>query len=182
MKRPFRWDSPSRGSASCIRPPGERESPTGVYQIQYVDGTTAEIVLVENENIFGWTRAPAEFARERGTRSRVAWTGTTPLFPVICVSQMMWLNPKPDVPVRAVRFANPQKNMCPVLIALTAAVRPSNANLAAIAAAQAKAKEWFKKGIDAASAGHDAEARAALQEGAEVRRQVGRRLPVALRA
>jgi hypothetical protein len=140
------------------------QSPTGVYQIQYGDGTTAEIILVENENIFGWTRAPAEFARERGTRSRVAWTGSTPLFPVICVSQMLWLNPKPDVPVRAVRFANPQKNMCPVLIAMTAAVRPSRANLEAMVAAQAEAKEWLKKGTEAANAGHDAEARAAFQE------------------
>ena len=94
---------------------------TGLYQIQYADGTAAENVLVENENIFGWTRAPgAEVPRSAALCSRVAWTGTTKLFPVICVCQMLWVNPKPEMPVKAVRFANPQKNMCPVLIAPTA--------------------------------------------------------------
>ncbi|MCY3018172.1 MAG: hypothetical protein NTW87_03955 [Planctomycetota bacterium] len=140
------------------------QGPTGVYQIQYADGTTAEIALVENENIFGWTRAPAEFPQERGTRSRVAWTGTTGLFPLICVCQMLWVNPKPDVPVRAVRFANPQKNMCPVLIALAAAVRPGKADFEALAAAQAKAKEFLQKGIAAFDAGRDAEARETLEQ------------------
>ena len=163
MKRPYRLDSPSRGFPSCTPPRGE-QAPTGLYQIQYADGTAAEIVLVENENIFGWTRAPAEFPRERGTRSRVAWTGTTKLFPVICVCQMLWVNPKPEMPVKAVRFANPQKNMCPVLIALTAAVKPGKANVAAIAAAQAKARLWLKKGIAAVNAGKDAEARTAFQQ------------------
>ena len=140
------------------------QSPSGLYQIQYADGTTAEIVLVENDNIFGWTRSPSEFPRERGTRSRVAWTGTTELFPVICVCQMLWVNPKPDVPVKAVRFSNPMKNMCPVLIAMTAAVKPGKADIDAIAASQAKAREWLKKAIASVDAGKDIDARAALQE------------------
>ncbi len=138
--------------------------PTGLYQIQYADGTTAEIVLVEGENIFGWTRAPAEFSRERGTRSRVAWTGTTPLFPVICVSQMLWVNPRPDVPVKALRFSNPPRICCPALIAVTAAVKPGKADVEAAAASQAKAREALKRGLAAADAGKDADARAALVE------------------
>ena len=140
------------------------EGPTGLYQIQYADGTAVEIVLVENENIFGWTRAPAEFPRERGTRSRVVWTGTTELFPVISVCQMLWVNPRPEVPIKAVRFANPAKSMCPVLIGLTAAVRPGKANLQAIAAAQSKARQRLSDGIAAAEAGKDAAARTAFQE------------------
>ena len=140
------------------------QAPTGVYDIQYTDGTTTEIILVENENVFGWTRAPAEFPRERGTRSRVAWTGTSTIFPVICVCQMLWVNPKPDVPVKAVRFANPLKNMCPVLIAVTAAVKPGKADVEAIAVAQAQAGQWLKKGIAASDAGKDAEAHTAFQE------------------
>ncbi len=140
------------------------QAPTGIYDIQYTDGTSAQIVLVENENIFGWTRVPAEFPRERGTRSRVAWTGTSVIFPVICVCQMLWVNPKPDVPVKAVRFANPEKNMCPVLIAMTAAIKQGKADIEAALAAQAKANEWLKKGIAAIDAGKDADARAALAE------------------
>ena len=140
------------------------QAPTGLYDIQYADGTSAQIILVENENIFGWTRAPAEFPRERGTRSRVAWTGTSVIFPVICVSQMLWVNPKPDVPVKAVRFANPEKNMCPVLIAMTVAVKPNRSDIEAAVAAQTKAQDWLKKGIAAVDAGKDADARAALAE------------------
>ena len=140
------------------------QEPTGLYQIQYADGSKAEIILVENENIFGWTRTPAEFPRERGTRSRIAWTGSTGLFPLICVSQMLWVNPKPDVAVAAVRFSNPTRNMCPVLIAMTAAVKPGKEDLEAIAAGQTKAREWLAKGIADADAGKDGDARAALQE------------------
>lgn len=140
---------------------GERDA---AYQIQYADGTAQEIALAEGDNIRDWTAAPAEFARERGTRSRVAWTGTTDLFPVVCVFQMLWVNPKPDVAVRAVRFSNPAKTACPILIALTAAVRPGKADLEAIAAAQARAREWLKKGTAAADAGKDADARDALRQ------------------
>jgi hypothetical protein len=140
------------------------QAPTGIYDIQYTDGTSAQIVLVENENIFGWTRIPAEFPRERGTRSRVAWTGSTGIFPDICACQMLWVNPKPDVPVKAVRFANPEKNMCPVLIAMTAAVRSAPVRASSESpngdTTNAKASEWLKKGIAAVDAGKDADARA----------------------
>ena len=140
------------------------QEPTGRYQIQYADGTVAEIVLMENENILGWNRAPSEFPRERGTRSGVVWTGATDLFPSICVCRMLWVNPKPDVPVKAVRFSNPTRNLCPVLIGITAAVKPGKADLDAVAVAQAKAREYLKKGITAIDAGKDADARMALQE------------------
>ena len=139
-------------------------SQSGAYQIQYADGTSQEIALVSGENIRDWTAPPAEFPRERGTRSRVAWTGTTKLFPVVSVFQMLWVNPKPDVPVKAVRFSNPRNSACPILIALSAAVKPGKVDLEAIAAAQAKAKEWLKTGIAAAEAGKDAEARQAFRQ------------------
>jgi tetratricopeptide (TPR) repeat protein len=137
-------------------------SPAAAYQIQYADGTSQEIALVEGENIRDWTAPPAEFPRERGTRSGVAWTGTTKLFPVVSVFQMLWVNPKPDVAVKAVRFSNPQKSACPILISLTAALKPGKVDLEAIAAAQAKARQWLQAGIAAAAAGKDAEARQAF--------------------
>ena len=140
------------------------QEPTGLYQIQYADGTIAEIVLVENENIFGWNRAPAEFPRERGTRSHVVWTGACELFPSIVVCQMLWVNPRPDVPIKAVRFSNPVRNLCPVLIGVTAAVKPGKADLDAVAAAQTKARECLKKAIAAIDAGKDDDARTALRE------------------
>jgi len=140
------------------------QSPSHVYEIQYEDGTSEEILLVENENIFGWTRDGAAFPRERGTRSRVVWTGTTGIFPTLCVCEMLWVNSKPDVPVKAVRYANPLKGMCPVMIAVTAAVMPTEADLEAIAAGQLKAKEFLQKGLASFDAGKDAEAKEALEQ------------------
>jgi hypothetical protein len=139
------------------------QEPTGRYQIQYADGTVAEITLVEGENIFGWNRAPGEFPRERGTQSHVVWTGSCELFPSLVVCQMLWVNPKPDVAIKAVRFSNPTP-LCPVLIGVTAAVKPGKTDIDAIAAAQTKARECLKKAITAADAGKDIDARAALQE------------------
>jgi hypothetical protein len=138
-------------------------SHAATYQVQYADGTSREIALVSGENIRDWTAPPAEFPRERGTRSRVAWTGTTKLFPIVSVFQMLWVNPKPDVAVKAVRFSNPQKAACPILIAMTAALKPGQKDLDAIAAAQAEAKRWLKQGIAAAEAGKDDEARDAFR-------------------
>ena len=109
----------------------------GLYQIQYADG-----------NLRDWVSAPAEFPRERGTRSRVAWIGTTKVFPVVAIYQMLWVNPKPRVPVRAVRFANPTRICCPILIALAAAIQGDAATAAAGAAAQAT-RDLLKKGLEA---------------------------------
>lgn len=139
-------------------------SPGAVYQVQYADGTSQEIRLVSGENIRDWTAPPAEFARERGTRSRVAWTGTTQLFPVVSVFQMLWVNPQPDLAVKAVRFSNPGQAACPILIAITAAVTPGKVDLEALAAAQAKANEWLQAGLAAVRAGQDAEAGAAFRQ------------------
>jgi hypothetical protein len=146
------------------------QEPTGRYQIQYADGTVAEIVLVENENILGWNRAPSEFPRERGTQSHVVWTGATELFPAICVCRMLWVNPQPDVPIKAVRFSNPPRNLCPVLIGITAAVRSASVRTSSESPngdttnAQAKARQCLKKAIAAVDAGKDADARTALRE------------------
>jgi len=83
---------------------------------------------------------------------------------VVSVFQMLWVNPKPEVPVKAVRFSNPQKAACPILIAISAAVKPGKADLEAVAAAQTKAKTWLAKGIAAMDAGKESEAKQALQQ------------------
>ena len=57
--------------------------PIGFYEVQYADGTTQQIPLIAEENIRDWASPPALLPRERGTQSRVAWTGTTKVFPVV---------------------------------------------------------------------------------------------------
>ena len=92
----------------------------------------------------------------------MAWTGSCERFPLICVFRMLWVNPRPDVPVKAVRFSNPAKIACPILMGLTAVVKQGKADAEAIAVSQAKAKEFLTKGIAAADAGKDAEAKEAF--------------------
>jgi hypothetical protein len=95
---------------------------TGMYQIQYADGGTFDIPLRTGENIYDWTAPPGPFLREKGTTSIFAWTGKCPMFPTISAFRMLWVNPKPDQPVKAIRFSNPAGEPVPILIALTAAL------------------------------------------------------------
>ena len=97
---------------------------TGLYQIQYddKDKTTFDIPLVGDENMRDWACTPGPLLREKGTQSNVAWTGKCKMFPSISVYRMLWVNPKPDVPIKAVRFSNPSLETVPILMAMTAAV------------------------------------------------------------
>jgi hypothetical protein len=95
-----------------------------LYQIQYADGTTADMPLMAGVNIQDWS-GPGPFMREKGTQSIVAWTGSCPMFPLIGVYRMLWVNPKPALQVKAVRFANPALEAVPILLGLTAVV-PKN--------------------------------------------------------
>ena len=94
-----------------------------VYQVQYGDGSTYDIPLRREENIRDWAVAPAPFLREKETRSIVAWKGSCPMFSALGVYRMLWVNPRPDAPVRAIRFSNPVGESVPILMGLTAAVR-----------------------------------------------------------
>jgi hypothetical protein len=134
----------------------------GRYQVQYVDGSAQEIVLVGELNLRDWAGAPAGFPREKGTQSRVAWTGSTKLFPVVCMYQMLWVNPRPEVAVKAVRFTNPTQAYCPVLAGLTAAIKGQTAGMDDRARQQVRT--MMEKGLAAFNAGKDAEARTLLSE------------------
>lgn len=134
----------------------------GVYQVQYADGTTAEISLKINENIRDWTdHNTEEFPHEKGTKSYIAWTGTCKMFGQIGVYMMRWVNPRPETPVVAVRFSNPGRDAVPVLLGLTAAVKK---DAKAAEAALAKAQDLFKKARDAMDANKKDDAKVLLQQ------------------
>jgi Tfp pilus assembly protein PilF len=76
---------------------------------------------------------------------------------------MLWVNPKPGVPVRAVRFANPEQAACPILIGLTAAIASKGAAGKPMAN-EAEAKALLAKGLAALSAGTDGEARKLFEQ------------------
>lgn len=134
----------------------------GVYQIQYADGTTADIALRCGENIRDWTdKSGGEFTFERGTKSYVAWTGSCKTYSPISVLQMRWVNPKPDVVVKAVRFAIGDGSAVPVLLGLTAGVKQD-----AKEAAQnlIQAQELLQQAQQAAGANKPADAKTLLKK------------------
>jgi hypothetical protein len=134
----------------------------GLYQVQYADGTTQDIPLRSEENLRDWISPPGPFPREKGTVSSVAWTGSTPLFKLVTVYRMLWVNPRPEAPVAAVRFANPARQACPILIGLTAVV-PSGAQ-APPAADAARAQDLLRQGLAAAQERDEARARELLAQ------------------
>jgi beta-galactosidase len=132
-----------------------------LYQIQYADGTRVDVPVMYDINIHDWTN-PGPFMRETATSSIVAWTGRCPMFSSIGVYRMLWVNPKPAVPVKAVRFANPARVSVPMLLGLTAVVPKDS--LAQAPDVLARAQALFAQACLAAAAKDDAAAEKLLKE------------------
>ena len=135
----------------------------GLYQVQYADGTTADIPLYGETNARDWISAAGPFARERGTTSSVAWTGSCPMFRQIVLYKMLWVNPRPQVPIKAVRFANPSRAGVPVLLGLTAVV-PHDAKPAQPPAALQKARDLLATALQAVQDHRDTKAQELLRD------------------
>jgi hypothetical protein len=136
-------------------------APAGEYRIEYEDGQSARIALVGGDNILDWSR-PHQLRGARGTQSQIVWTGSNDRHPLIAVTRLLWVNPRPAAPLRAVTFANPAGEAMPVLFGLTAAVPKGRVALTPEAAA--KGKDLLSKGQAAAAAEKWDEARRLLTE------------------
>jgi hypothetical protein len=136
-------------------------APAGEYRIEYEDGQSARIALVGGDNILDWTR-PHQLRGARGTQSQIVWTGSNGRHPLIAVTRLLWVNPRPGAPLRAVTFANPAGEAMPVLFGLTAAVPKGRVALTPEAAA--RGKDLLAKGQAAAAAEKWDEARRLLTE------------------
>ncbi len=118
------------------------------YTVDYADGQNVAIPLMVGENIHDWSGVHP-FLREKGTQSVAAWTGRNEVFPEVTVYRMLWVNPRPGVPVKQVRFANPRLACVPMLVGLTAAVKGGGRGTAEDNAA---AQDWLKQARAADSA------------------------------
>jgi hypothetical protein len=135
--------------------------PIGLYEVQYADGTNTVIPLIAGENIRDSGSEPGPLPRERGTQSKVAWTGAAKMFPTVSVYQMLWVNPRPAVPIKAVRFDNPGRAACPILIAVTAGVK---GEAPPVTADRAKAEALLAQAQRALDDKRDADAKGLLQQ------------------
>jgi hypothetical protein len=135
----------------------------GLYQVKYADGTTADIPLYGEVNIRDWISPVGPFVREKGTTSSVAWTGSCPTFREIAVYKMLWVNPRPEAVVKAVRFANPARIAVPVLLGLTAVV-PQESHLPQSPASVQQARKLLAEALDAVKQGQDRTAEKLLKQ------------------
>jgi tetratricopeptide (TPR) repeat protein len=133
----------------------------GLYQIQYADGSKVDIQLCSDLNIRDWVGTPTMLPREKGTSSAVAWTGSCKMFAVIGVYRMTWVNPRPDAPIKALRFAHPSGHGVPVLMALTTIVA---ADQKVAADAAQKARELLSRALQALQSNDLKTARDLLQQ------------------
>jgi beta-galactosidase len=119
----------------------------GGYTMEYADGQTVEVSLVVGENIQDWA-GPTPLPREKGTQSVIAWTGRNLVFPRVGVYRMLWVNPRPDVPLKRLVFSNPRLAAVLGLFGVTAAVSRNSLKPATDRTANAQA--LFEKGRAAA--------------------------------
>jgi tetratricopeptide (TPR) repeat protein len=78
---------------------------------------------------------------------------------------MLWVNPRPQVPVKALRFTNPEGKTCPILIAVTAAIKR---NAQEAAAARAKAQEVLAQAQQALDANQTDAAKKLLRQAVDL--------------
>lgn len=115
----------------------------GLYQVLYADGSVVDVPLVSGINIHDWSSDDVSFAREKGTRSNIAWTGSNGIFSKISIFRMLWPNPKPQTAVKSIRFANPAEASTIMMAGLTLVLSKEVA--AAPPGEVAKAQEMLAK-------------------------------------
>jgi len=91
---------------------------TANYQIVYKDGSTFDVPVKGGINIADWN------ALKVLPGADIAWTGSNEQFPMIGAYRMLWVNHKPETPIKEIVFSNPEMKPFPVLIGITAAARP----------------------------------------------------------
>lgn len=82
----------------------------GKYVVHYQNGDTAEIPLIYRSNISAWTDClPCSSAR-------IAWKDADRQ---ICLREMEWKNPKPDLAIESIDFQSAATNAGPVLFGIS---------------------------------------------------------------
>jgi len=99
--------------------------PVSGFQVLYENGTTYDVKVVGDVNARDWASGPSNnFPHEKDTLSSVAWTGSSDLVPVASIYKMRWINPWPEVSVKAIRFLKtPEMDGVHALMGLTSVLK-----------------------------------------------------------
>ena len=102
------------------------------YRIVYEDGSSFDVQVKAGVNIADWN------ALKILPGAEIVWTGSNDEFPMTGVYRMLWVNHKPETPVKEIVFSNPEMKSFPVLIGITAAARKETVPVSPENAARAK--------------------------------------------
>jgi tetratricopeptide (TPR) repeat protein len=120
------------------------------YQVVYEDGSVFDVPVRGGVHVADWN-APAVVPE-----AEIAWTGSDGQHPITAVYRMLWVNHRPETPIKEVVFSNPEAKSVPVLIGVTAAARRETIPVPPEQAA--RAQQAFQKGKTAFQQGRPDEA------------------------
>jgi hypothetical protein len=126
------------------------------YRIVYEDGTAVDVPVKGGVNVADWK------AIKVLPGASIVWTGSTDEFPLTGVYRMLWVNRKPETPVKEIVFSNPDLKAFPVLLGVTAAARRETIPVPPEVAA--RAKKALEDGKAAFLAGRLDDARRLIRE------------------
>jgi hypothetical protein len=100
----------------------EKEVAIGSYTLNYEDGSTQTIPIVNGKDVRGWWKRPLAPEPSHG---KVAWEGANDYVKGIGAGirlfMLTWKNPKPGTTVVSVDYASTMTNCAPFCVAITAA-------------------------------------------------------------
>lgn len=94
------------------------------YQVNYEDGTSVPVPILNGQQIIDWWGDPVQFAESLARGGGfIAWRGDNPMRKNVVLPGYEWTNPHPEKAIRDVDFMIvPESGSVPVLVAITGAV------------------------------------------------------------
>lgn len=92
----------------------DRGARVGNYVVRYADGSVEEIPLAFGNNIHAWDD------QSTGMSYAFAWRGRGRDGRALGVGDMVWVNPRPEVKIKAIDFIGSDTQASPFLVAITA--------------------------------------------------------------
>jgi len=107
------------------------------FVMEYEDGSHDVLKIVTGQNALDWSQPLPHVFRDSTHHAWTAFTTHSEGFPQVSVFGVEWVNPRPDVVVRAIRFESLEASVVPILVGVTLAIPASAA--AALPAPRAEA-------------------------------------------
>lgn len=96
---------------------------TGIYKVIFADGSSEKVAIRNGRNCGNWIpykgRCTTEVENKYLNDVRYVWEGVAEKGQTPCLYQYEWVNPKPNSPIKEIKFYSLEKEAQPMLFALT---------------------------------------------------------------